>query len=98
MPATISEISVIKYPCSNQSKLVSKMSNKKYNDKSFTLFVIYVLYNWGNNWIEFTIGANVATINAIIIYVFYKIIGVWNYKIGALFCVNRLNKKKLISI
>ena len=98
MPATISEISVIKYPCSNQSKLVSKMSNKKYNNNSFTLFVIYGLYNWGNNWIEFTIGANVATINAIIIYVFYKIIGVWNYKIGALFCVNRLNKKKLISI
>jgi hypothetical protein len=49
VPATISEISVIKYPCSNQSKLVSKMSDKEYNDKSFTLFVIYVLYNWGNN-------------------------------------------------
>ena len=49
MPATISEISVIKYPCSNQSKLVSKMSNKKYNDNSFTLFVIYGLYNRGNN-------------------------------------------------
>ena len=49
MPATISEISNIKYPCSNRSKLVSKMSDKEYNDKSFTLFVIYVLYNWGNN-------------------------------------------------
>ena len=49
MPATISEISVIKYPCSNQSKLVSKIRDKEYNDKSFTLFVIYVLYNWGNN-------------------------------------------------
>ena len=44
------------------------MSDKEYNDKSFTLFVIYVLYNWGNNCIEFTIGANVAIINGIIIY------------------------------
>jgi hypothetical protein len=26
------------------------------------------LYNWGNNWIQFTIGANVAIINGIIIY------------------------------
>ena len=40
IPATINEISIIKYPCSNQSKLVIKMSNKEYNDKSFTLFVI----------------------------------------------------------
>lgn len=49
VPATINEISIIKNPCSNQSKLVSKMNIKEYNDKSFTLFVIYVLYNWGNN-------------------------------------------------
>ena len=80
VPATISEISIIKNPCSNQSKLVSKMSDKEYNDKSFTLFVLYVLYSWGNNWIEFTIGANVATINGIIIYLFYKINCVWNEK------------------
>ena len=40
MPATINEISFIKYPCSNQSKLVITMSDKEYNDKSFTLFVI----------------------------------------------------------
>ncbi len=49
IPAAISEISYIKYPCSNQSKLVSKMSDKECNDKSFTLFVVYVLYVWGNN-------------------------------------------------
>jgi hypothetical protein len=42
--------------------------------------VLYVLYSWGNNWIEFTIGANVATINGIIIYLFYKINCVWNLK------------------
>ena len=40
VPATINEISIIKYPCSNQSTLVSKISIKEYNDKSFTLFVI----------------------------------------------------------
>ena len=40
VPAAINEISNIKYPCSNQSKLVIKMSNKEYNDKSFTLFVV----------------------------------------------------------
>uniref|UniRef100_A0A6C0BSP1 Uncharacterized protein n=1 Tax=viral metagenome TaxID=1070528 RepID=A0A6C0BSP1_9ZZZZ len=40
MPAVISEISNIKYPCNNQSKLVIRMSDKEYNDKSFTLFVI----------------------------------------------------------
>jgi len=25
------------------------MSDKECNDKSFTLFVLYVLYSWGNN-------------------------------------------------
>ncbi len=70
MPATISEMSIIKYPCSNQSKLVTKISDNEYNDKSLHFFVIYVLYNWGNNCIQFTIGANIATIYGIIIYLF----------------------------
>jgi len=44
-PAITSEISIIKYPCNNQSKLVVKISDKDNNDKSLTLFVTYVLYN-----------------------------------------------------
>jgi hypothetical protein len=75
-PATISEISNIKYPCNNQSKLVIKMRDNEKKDKSFTLLVTYVLYNWGNNFIELNIGANVAIIIGIIIYLLYKNIGV----------------------
>ena len=56
------------------------MSDIEKNDKSFTLFVIYVLYNCGNSWIEFTIVANIAIIIGIIIYLLYKIIGVLTEK------------------
>ncbi len=49
VPATTSEMSAIKYPCSNQSRLVVTMSNKEKSDKSFTLLVKYVLYNCGNS-------------------------------------------------
>ena len=38
------------------------MSIKEDNDKSFTRFVVAHLYNWGKDWIQFTTGANVATI------------------------------------
>jgi len=51
------------------------MRVNEYKDKSCTLFVVYVLYNWGINWIEFTIGAKVATNNGIIILI-YKIISI----------------------
>jgi hypothetical protein len=67
------------------------MSDKEKNDKSFTLFVTYVLYNWGNNSIEFTIVANVAItigiIRNIILYL-HKKIGVLNEQ--------RCNMKKVL--
>jgi hypothetical protein len=37
------EGSRIKYPWSNQSRFVVKIKNNEYSDKSFTLFVVYVL-------------------------------------------------------
>ena len=72
-PATMREISRIKYPCTNQSRFVIRMSNKEYSDKSFTLLVLYVLYNCGYSWMQFTIGANVATIKgSIYIYIYNR--------------------------
>ena len=40
IPATISELSLIKNPCNNQRRFVISMSNNEYRDKSFTLWVI----------------------------------------------------------
>jgi len=61
--ATKREESIMKYPCNNHSKFVAKMRDREYKDKSFELFVMYVLYNWGTSCTQLTIGANVATIN-----------------------------------
>jgi hypothetical protein len=52
IPAIISELSDIKYPCNNYKRLVIKNIIREYNDKSSTLFDIYVLCNCGNNCIQ----------------------------------------------
>jgi len=47
--ATRSELSKMKYPCNNHNAFVAKMSAIEYIDRSFALFVVYVLYNWGTS-------------------------------------------------
>lgn len=59
----------MKYPCSNQRILVVNKSKSETNDKSFTLLVVYVLCNCGNNWMEFMIGARIAIRIGIVILV-----------------------------
>lgn len=48
-PDTMREISAIKKPCINQSIFVIAINNSECKDTSFTLFVLYILCNWGNN-------------------------------------------------
>jgi hypothetical protein len=45
IPPTRSEMSNIKYPCINQRKELVVMRINETKDKSFTFFVVNVLYN-----------------------------------------------------
>ena len=76
-PAAMREMSWIKYPCDNQRMLVSNIRHNDLSDKSSTCFVWYVLYNCGNNWIQFTIGANIDMVYANILY-YITICYKWN--------------------
>ena len=77
IPAIISELSDIKYPCNNHKKLVIKIIIREYTDKSSTLFDIYVLCNCGNNCIQLNMGANLAIISGIIIQYICKLYKSW---------------------
>ena len=70
IPATIRDVSFIKYPWINHNILVNNNKHNEYNDKSSTCLVWYDLYNCGNSYTQFTIGANTATVLANDIIVF----------------------------
>ena len=78
--ATKREVSIIKYPCNNHNKFVVKIRKSEYIERSLELLVIYVLYNWGTSCTQLMIGAIVATINGIDIYIllYFKIILDWS--------------------
>ncbi len=61
--ATKRDASIMKYPCNAHNNAFTNIIEIEYKEISFALFVVYVLYNWGNIYTQFVIGANVATIS-----------------------------------